>query len=168
MQRVVSAKALSTSCDVPKYFEIEKNETYKVLITDFMYGGGDGYSMIKGSKKESLGEFWIEITVISTVGIFDNYKVYFFRWHSVGCCENVHKHENSSPSCRRANTICVIYSQEWIVLLKALFINHHSVTNFSTSGDLSPMYIVFCYFTIKQFVIRKFLVLVSFAFLLIC
>lgn len=55
--RVVSVEVLCASCDVPTYNKLEKNQTYNVLLTDFLQSGGDGYSMLKDLKTTSLGTF---------------------------------------------------------------------------------------------------------------
>lgn len=56
MSRVVSAFALCTACQIPEYFKVEENQIYKVLTTDFLYNGGDGFDMINGSKFSTLGK----------------------------------------------------------------------------------------------------------------
>lgn len=55
--RVVSVEVLCASCNVPTYSKLEKNQTYNVLLTDFMQSGGDGYSMLKDLQTTSLGTF---------------------------------------------------------------------------------------------------------------
>lgn len=46
--RVVSVQVQCAACRVPTYSELKKNDTYKVLMNDFMYHGGDNYSMLEG------------------------------------------------------------------------------------------------------------------------
>lgn len=53
--RIVSAKVLCASCNIPTYSKLEKNQSYNVLLTDFMQSGGDGYSMLKNLQTQPLG-----------------------------------------------------------------------------------------------------------------
>ncbi|KAK9302569.1 hypothetical protein QLX08_005452 [Tetragonisca angustula] len=53
--RVVSVEVLCASCNIPTYSKLEKNQTYTVLLTDFMQSGGDGYSMLEDLQTTSLG-----------------------------------------------------------------------------------------------------------------
>ncbi|OAD55321.1 Protein 5NUC [Eufriesea mexicana] len=53
--RVVSVEVLCSFCNVPTYSKLQNNQTYNVLLPDFMQSGGDGYSMLKDLKTESLG-----------------------------------------------------------------------------------------------------------------
>ncbi|XP_076763581.1 protein 5NUC isoform X2 [Xylocopa sonorina] len=53
--RVVSVDVLCASCNVPTYSRLNKDETYNVLLIDFMQSGGDGYTMLKNLKTVSLG-----------------------------------------------------------------------------------------------------------------
>lgn len=46
-QRVASASILCSLCSTPKYAELDPNEKYGVVITSFLYGGGDGFSMFQ-------------------------------------------------------------------------------------------------------------------------
>ena len=46
---------LCTNCTIPVYEKLDPNTMYKVLMTDFLYDGGDGYDMLKGLKSTSLG-----------------------------------------------------------------------------------------------------------------
>lgn len=46
-QRVVKATARCWACSIPKYSNIEKKDIYKVLMSNFVASGGDGYSMFK-------------------------------------------------------------------------------------------------------------------------
>lgn len=43
--RVVSAEALCAECEIPSYSQVDPNKEYGVVISDFLYNGGDGYSM---------------------------------------------------------------------------------------------------------------------------
>ncbi|CAK9801437.1 Protein 5NUC [Anthophora plagiata] len=53
--RVVSVQVLCAFCSVPTYSELRMNETYSVLLPDFMQSGGDGYSMLKDLKASPIG-----------------------------------------------------------------------------------------------------------------
>lgn len=53
--RVVSVYVQCANCSIPSYSELKKNETYTVLMPDFMQSGGDGYSMLKNLKTSPLG-----------------------------------------------------------------------------------------------------------------
>ncbi|XP_015438965.1 PREDICTED: protein 5NUC-like [Dufourea novaeangliae] len=53
--RVVSVQVQCASCSIPSYSELKKNETYNVLLNDFMQAGGDGYVMLKDLKTQPLG-----------------------------------------------------------------------------------------------------------------
>nr|XP_031832592.1 protein 5NUC-like [Nomia melanderi]XP_031832593.1 protein 5NUC-like [Nomia melanderi]XP_031832594.1 protein 5NUC-like [Nomia melanderi] len=53
--RVVSVQVQCASCSIPSYSELKRNETYTVLVPDFMQTGGDGYVMLKDLKTQSLG-----------------------------------------------------------------------------------------------------------------
>uniref|UniRef100_A0A3P9J7Z8 5'-nucleotidase n=1 Tax=Oryzias latipes TaxID=8090 RepID=A0A3P9J7Z8_ORYLA len=46
-QRVVSLLMRCTECRVPKFEPLDPEKTYTVVMTSFMVGGGDGYSMIQ-------------------------------------------------------------------------------------------------------------------------
>ncbi|XP_053983325.1 protein 5NUC-like [Hylaeus volcanicus] len=61
--RVVSVQVQCASCIIPAYSELKKNETYNVLIPDFMQNGGDGYDMLKDLKSQSLGFTTSDATV---------------------------------------------------------------------------------------------------------
>ena len=46
--RVVDAKVLCTKCHVPHLIPINMDQKYRILMQEFLAGGGDGYSMFKG------------------------------------------------------------------------------------------------------------------------
>lgn len=56
---MVSVQVQCASCSIPSYSELKKNETYTVLVPDFMQTGGDGYVMLKDLKTQSLGMSYI-------------------------------------------------------------------------------------------------------------
>lgn len=45
--RVVSAEVRCSECDVPAYSKLEPTQTYGAVLTNFLYDGGDGFSMFK-------------------------------------------------------------------------------------------------------------------------
>ncbi|XP_076655234.1 protein 5NUC [Halictus rubicundus] len=53
--RVVSAQVQCANCSIPSYSELKKNETYTVLMSDYLQAGGDGYSMFVDLKTFPLG-----------------------------------------------------------------------------------------------------------------
>lgn len=55
MSRVINVYVQCAACKIPEYSILKKNETYNVLMSDFLHGGGDGYDMIPDLKSEPLG-----------------------------------------------------------------------------------------------------------------
>ncbi|XP_076292357.1 protein 5NUC isoform X2 [Lasioglossum baleicum] len=53
--RVVSVQVQCANCSIPSYSELKQNETYMVLMSDYIQSGGDGYSMLKDLKTSPLG-----------------------------------------------------------------------------------------------------------------
>lgn len=52
--RVVSAKVICAYCSVPEFESIDASKKYRVVVQDFLEGGGDNFTMLKGTKiKES-------------------------------------------------------------------------------------------------------------------
>lgn len=45
--RVVTLDVLCTQCRVPSYEPLKMDEVYKVILSNFLANGGDGYQMIK-------------------------------------------------------------------------------------------------------------------------
>lgn len=43
--RVQSVQVRCSNCSIPRFYDLEENRTYKVIITSFLLEGGDGYSM---------------------------------------------------------------------------------------------------------------------------
>lgn len=50
-QRVVSVSILCTSCSTPTYTDLDPNQKYGVIITSFLYEGGDGFTMFQVYKR---------------------------------------------------------------------------------------------------------------------
>lgn len=48
--RVESVQTLCTECSVPRFFDLDKSRTYKVIISSFLNEGGDGFDMFTVSK----------------------------------------------------------------------------------------------------------------------
>lgn len=46
-QRVVSASILCSFCSTPTYTELDPNQKYGVIITLFLYEGGDGFTIFQ-------------------------------------------------------------------------------------------------------------------------
>lgn len=73
-QRVQSVEVLCTQCDIPSYSSIDANEEYGVIISDFLYDGGDGYTMFKVSFLVfSITE--INDNFIMPGNVLDNFKL---------------------------------------------------------------------------------------------
>lgn len=51
--RVVSVSILCSRCIVPAYEELQSNRQYGVLMTSYIYEGGDGYNMLNVSNNYS-------------------------------------------------------------------------------------------------------------------
>lgn len=47
--RVQSAEVLCAQCEIPSYSSIDLSKEYGVILSDFLYDGGDGYTMFKVS-----------------------------------------------------------------------------------------------------------------------
>lgn len=47
--RITSLEILSSDCEGPKYERYYMNRVYGVILSSFLYGGGDGFDMIKVS-----------------------------------------------------------------------------------------------------------------------
>lgn len=45
LQRVVSASVRCLECAVPSYSPLDEDQEYSILLSEFLIGGGDGYSM---------------------------------------------------------------------------------------------------------------------------
>lgn len=56
--KVVSAQVRCANCSVPTFSDLVETETYSVIVTDYMYSGGDGYDMLSGLEYKTLGEYF--------------------------------------------------------------------------------------------------------------
>lgn len=45
--RVRSVEILCADCELPQYSKLDRNKEYGVIISHFLYNGGDGFSMFK-------------------------------------------------------------------------------------------------------------------------
>lgn len=52
--RIVKAEARCGLCDIPSYSEIKPDQTYKIIMPNFLAQGGDGYWMFKGLSTQQL------------------------------------------------------------------------------------------------------------------
>ncbi|EFN81717.1 Protein 5NUC [Harpegnathos saltator] len=68
--RVVSVQVQCANCSIPRYSELQRNATYKVLVNDFIAKGGDGFHMLEGLKATSLG--------VTTADVLE----WYFKKHS--------------------------------------------------------------------------------------
>lgn len=61
-QRVVRVEVRCARCQVPSYEPLKEDELYRVILSQFLYEGGDGYDMLPGSPRELLTYGEYEIT----------------------------------------------------------------------------------------------------------
>lgn len=43
---MVSAQVICTNCSIPEYEPLDPDKTYKVITTNYVAGGGDGFEVI--------------------------------------------------------------------------------------------------------------------------
>uniref|UniRef100_A0A0K8RI53 5'-nucleotidase n=1 Tax=Ixodes ricinus TaxID=34613 RepID=A0A0K8RI53_IXORI len=60
---VVTLEILCANCSIPKYEPVDPNETYKIVTTSFIAGGGDGFKFDKEvlQSKETEGRMDVEV-----------------------------------------------------------------------------------------------------------
>ncbi|KAM4633706.1 5'-nucleotidase [Polymixia lowei] len=64
-QRLKSLSVLCTECRVPRYEPVQMDKVYKVVLTSYLVGGGDGFSMIKEERlKHDSGD--LDIAVVAS------------------------------------------------------------------------------------------------------
>ena len=58
-QRVVEVKALCAECDIPKYKLLDDDKMYRIILSNFILNGGDGYSVIRDHAQQDhiVGKF---------------------------------------------------------------------------------------------------------------
>lgn len=61
--RVVDAKVLCSKCYVPELVEIVMDEKYRILMQDFLAGGGDGFEVFKGKTIKVLDILDLDVFV---------------------------------------------------------------------------------------------------------
>eukprot|EP00111_Clytia_hemisphaerica_P018109 TCONS_00053585-protein len=59
--RLIRVLALCNKCRVPKYEEIKEEQIYKVVSSDYLISGGDGYSMFLNKESSTKGEDALEV-----------------------------------------------------------------------------------------------------------
>ncbi|XP_035772784.1 protein 5NUC-like [Anopheles albimanus] len=61
LERVVRVDVRCAKCTIPSYGPLDDTASYRILLSQFLYEGGDGYTMIPGAPKETLtfGEYEI-------------------------------------------------------------------------------------------------------------
>ncbi|XP_053680829.1 protein 5NUC-like [Anopheles nili] len=61
LERVVAVEVRCAQCQVPTYEALQADEHYRVILSQFLYEGGDGYDMLPGSPMQLLtfGEYEI-------------------------------------------------------------------------------------------------------------
>lgn len=52
--RIVKVEVRCAACNVPSYFDVDRNQIYKVIMPNFLAQGGDGYWMFDGLPTEVL------------------------------------------------------------------------------------------------------------------
>jgi 2',3'-cyclic-nucleotide 2'-phosphodiesterase (5'-nucleotidase family) len=52
--RIVDLKVLCNACDIPKYDSIVDSKIYKVVIADYVYAGGDNFTMFPKYAKNPI------------------------------------------------------------------------------------------------------------------
>lgn len=55
-ERVSYVEAQCASCTVPEYYVLKPNQTYKVIMNEYLYRGGDGYTVLQKRPGSNLTE----------------------------------------------------------------------------------------------------------------
>ena len=66
-QRVQNVQVRCANCTVPRYEKLVRNRMYGILITDFLFGGGDGYNMLKYNAQNTILSGKTEFHYVETV-----------------------------------------------------------------------------------------------------
>ncbi|GAB1603076.1 5'-nucleotidase-like [Argonauta hians] len=69
-QRVISVSVRCSKCPIPIFKDIDLNHVYRVMLSDYLINGGDGYSMIKENMKRHI------ITGLDQKNLLMNYIKY--------------------------------------------------------------------------------------------
>lgn len=72
-ERVTYIEALCGSCKIPEYYAIEMNRTYKVIMNEYLFRGGDGFSSLRQKPGSNL----------TSVLDMDNIIAYIERKHII-------------------------------------------------------------------------------------
>lgn len=68
-ERVESVSVLCSSCSVPFYESLDPNRQYGIIISSFLYEGGDGFTMFQVSSRDLL-RFYGIFQVIEFIVLF--------------------------------------------------------------------------------------------------
>ncbi|XP_046630532.1 protein 5NUC-like isoform X1 [Neodiprion virginianus] len=52
--KVVSVRVRCANCSFPEFRDLDEREMYPVIISDYLYGGGDGFSMLRNLKSKPI------------------------------------------------------------------------------------------------------------------
>lgn len=63
--RVLEIKVRCGLCSVPTYSPLQKDKTYRLLVTSFLSGGGDGHHFIKEKAFNKMVEDFDEMEVVA-------------------------------------------------------------------------------------------------------
>ena len=66
MNRVVKAEVRCTNCTVPDFEPLNDNQLYKIALTSFMAGGGDGYSMFRDNRTSLILTAFLDSEILTT------------------------------------------------------------------------------------------------------
>ncbi|XP_076242052.1 protein 5NUC [Calliopsis andreniformis] len=104
--RVISVYVRCASCSIPEFRELKRNETYTVLLIDFMQSGGDGYEMLKNLKTQPLG-------VTTTHVLVEYFKKHSpvhpdVEWRIIYMNNSEGKDHNNSNSVHRSVTLTIL------------------------------------------------------------
>ena len=60
-QRVASVDAMCTRCEVPHFEPLQDERIYKMIVSSFVAGGGDGYAVIRDNiiQHDLLGKYYL-------------------------------------------------------------------------------------------------------------
>ena len=82
--RVVDAQVLCTECKIPKYVELDDEKTYRILVTSYIAGGGDGYEVVKENAMNiTTGRINWDFSVVRRLFLFCFVLSCFFNFSHV-------------------------------------------------------------------------------------
>lgn len=85
--RIILAEALCAECEIPLYSAIDSNKQYGVIISDFLYNGGDGYSMFA-----VISTHFQYVNFIINIGIRCTYFSFILFFLSKGFGDEINGH----------------------------------------------------------------------------